>query len=400
MSYEKIIEYVKGLDYPIEKYVNLDECYDNIKNANGVKFTTTFPYTFLTNINSRDIKVNHLGLYILERDTMNKCHNVGSQFNLIVRSKSRRFDSISSYEYWNTKKDEVIKLAKTHLEKYKDDYNNEELPIELGGTESDKNHVSLEHECSLCLFRLGMPSAFPSNLMTAMLRDKISKHNIKYNNDPYKVLDISAGWGDRLISACSMDIFYTACDPNTNMKPIYEKIIDKYGNMNKQRVYTIPFEDYIPEDNALKYNALYTSPPFFDLEIYCEEDTQSTSRYKSPEKWLNCFLKPCLNKCNDLLLEGADIYLHLSDLKSENNTFQYVKDVIIYCTRTLKWKFIGVYGHTIGDKIDKESETIESRNIKNSMLLKPTSFIKSFKDGVRVNKRGEALSQSIWYFIK
>ena len=47
----------------------------------------------------------------------------------------------------------------------------------------------------------------------------------------------------------------------------------------------------IKEDKILsKYNILYTSPPFFDLEIYSNEETQSNNRYKELDTWLDKFL--------------------------------------------------------------------------------------------------------------
>ena len=398
MSLQEIKDYLLHLDYPKEKCKNMEECYNIIKNGDGVKLNCDFPYTYVTNITNH---TRHLGLYILDREKMNNSHNVGLQFNYLVKSKSRRYDNISSYNYWNQNKESVIKLGLQHLEKYIDQYPSEELPIELGGTKSiNSNHIGLENECCLCLFRLGNPSSFPSNLMTKMITDYYNAYNRKsMNNKEIKILDISAGWGDRLLSACSLDATYLSCDPNTEMRHVYDEIINTYGTIGRQRVYTMPFEDYIC-DNSFKYNCLYTSPPFFDLEIYSDEKTQSTSRYKSLDSWLNNFLFPCLKKCDSMLESNSPIYLHLSDIRSETRSYNYVSDVINYVVKQLKWRFIGVYGHVLQDKEDKESETAEIRAGKNTLLLKPTKYIKKFKDGIRINKKEEALSQSIWYFNK
>ena len=397
----EIIDYIKNkIDYPIEKYNNDEQLYNVVKNGLGVSFENELPYSYISNISYK--KRIHLGLYVLERNITNDSHSFSSRYNIIVRSKSRRYNDISSYEYWKKNMDKVIELAKEHLIKYKDEYLPEELPIEYGGVESNStpvNHISLQHECSLCLFRLGMPSSFPANLMTYMLID-LKNREFYPNKRTLKILDISAGWGDRLSSACLMNDIYLACDPNSEMKSSYDKIIDTYGDSNKQCVYTCPFEDLKENEVNMKYNCLYTSPPFFNLEIYNDEPTQSTSRYKEKNDWLNNFLKKCLIKCDNLLEDKSYIYLHLCDIKHPDNNFEYVETIIDFCVKQLKWKYIGVYGHAMKDKEDKESETKETRNIKNKNLLKPTKFVKKYFKGLRINNKNEVLVQSIWHFIK
>jgi hypothetical protein len=401
MNLSEAVKYVEKLDYPCENYKNIPEYFDVIKNSTGVTFTTDFPYSYLTLY-----KPKQLGLYILDRECMNNSHSVCSSINIKVRAKSRRYDDVSPYSYWTNNKKKVIDLACKQLEKYKDTYKPHELPIEFISPDATgldnlevtepieyTAHKSLENECSLCLYRLGMPAAFPSLLATKMLTPlKIQ------NNGDLRVLDISAGWGDRLVACCAMDIKYMACDPNTDLEPCYAEIISKYGDQLKQHVYTIPFEDYIPTE-ADRYNCLYTSPPFFDLEIYSDQSTQSTTRYKTLDLWENKFLKPCLAKSDSMLDPGSHIYLHLSDIVNKDKKVIYVERVINFCKTKLGWTFHGVYGHTVQD-INKESETPESREEINKVLLKPTNFVKKYINGVRVNKNNQALAQTIWYFTK
>ena len=42
---------------------------------------------------------------------------------------------------------------------------------------------------------------------------------------------------------------------------------------------------------------MLTSPPYFDLEVYSHEDSQSTSRFKTWETWCAGFLEPVLANC-------------------------------------------------------------------------------------------------------
>ena len=58
----------------------------------------------------------------------------------------------------------------------------------------------------------------------------------------YKWLDISAGWGDRLIAAISLDMEYLGYDPNVKLEPGHTAIIEKFGNKDKQKICYEPFE--------------------------------------------------------------------------------------------------------------------------------------------------------------
>ena len=38
-----------------------------------------------------------------------------------------------------------------------------------------------------------------------------------------------------------------------------------------------------------------TSPPYYDLEIYSKEETQSIVKYNTYEKWIELFIKPMID---------------------------------------------------------------------------------------------------------
>ena len=63
------------------------------------------------------------------------------------------------------------------------------------------------------------------------------------------VLDFSAGWGDRLFAASSLDIKYLGLDPNYKLKDTYHSIIKEIGNSKKIKL--LEFIEAI-EDNLNK----------------------------------------------------------------------------------------------------------------------------------------------------
>lgn len=111
---------------------------------------------------------------------------------------------------------------------------------------------------------------------------------IKYS--PKVVLDPCAGWGGRMIGAVSSGARYIAFEPNTityqnldrmaeflQIKDKVTLICDDARNMHKH--------DF---ENA---DMILTSPPYFDLEVYAHEDTQSITNTNTYQDWSNNFLQ-------------------------------------------------------------------------------------------------------------
>ena len=76
-------------------------------------------------------------------------------------------------------------------------------------------------------------------------------------------------------------------------------------------------------DTKSKYDLVFTSPPFFDMEIYENVETQSVEKFKSIIKWKEGFLYPAIKKSYKCLKRGGHLALYITDFK--NNT--YIKDM-------------------------------------------------------------------------
>lgn len=171
-----------------------------------------------------------------------------------------------------------------------------------------KSIFKLANECSL----------FPISRVVYLLHHLFGKdlRTIRW-------LDMSAGWGDRLIAAISLQIAkYQGVDPNEAMKPAYDRIIGELadGNPNYQ-VAIAPFEDFDVGDEL--YDIAFTSPPFFDYELYSSEEGQSTTRYRTEEEWTTGFLIPYAQKALQSLKEGGYLVLYI-----EQHDDSYVSKLI------------------------------------------------------------------------
>lgn len=117
---------------------------------------------------------------------------------------------------------------------------------------------------------------------------------IKFNAT--RVLDPCAGWGGRMIGVVSVGGYYHAFEPSTKT---YEGLL-KLGSFLQEfetgftfKIENIPFEDAIIDE---KYDFALTSPPYYDTEIYSDEETNSCNRYDTFEKWTEGFYLPMLDK--------------------------------------------------------------------------------------------------------
>lgn len=128
------------------------------------------------------------------------------------------------------------------------------------------------------------------------------------------VLDFSSGWGDRLVGFHASNAeSYVGIDPNSKLHVPYQQI-NSFCNTGKQvEMICSPAEDADLEDKSFDF--VFTSPPYFDIERYSEEETQSWKRYPDVNLWVKGFLFPTLEKCWNHLSEGGRILVNIADKK-------------------------------------------------------------------------------------
>lgn len=146
----------------------------------------------------------------------------------------------------------------------------------------------------------------------------------KFNSK--KVLDFSSGWGDRLSAAMATDCVeeYVGIDPNVNLIDGYNKQIENFGSNKNIKMIPKPAEEALL---VLNYepDLVFTSPPYFIIERYSKDSTQSWQRYKKIDSWLNNFLFPVIEKSWKLLSEGGHMAINISDVYC-NHTINKICD--------------------------------------------------------------------------
>ena len=141
----------------------------------------------------------------------------------------------------------------------------------------------------------------------------------------WNVLDPCAGWGDRLVGAASSSVVtkYVCFDPNTTLRPGYAALMKLYGHActevgpqglkfnNGFECRTQPFEvgALALPDNS--FDVVFTSPPFFDYEMYNPDNPQYVD-------WIKEFYVPLFVQACRCVKPGHFVCIHIGDTSAGN----------------------------------------------------------------------------------
>jgi len=138
--------------------------------------------------------------------------------------------------------------------------------------------------------------SFTNSLGKVTMYRPLMARNVVAHFGAKTVLDVCAGWGGRMIGAKSVDldcIHYTGIEPNTKTYAGLCAIRDELG-LSGVTLICEPAEKALLEmPKEIKFDMALTSPPYFNLEIYSDESTQSVGQ-KDYQTWINTFLKPVI----------------------------------------------------------------------------------------------------------
>ena len=156
-------------------------------------------------------------------------------------------------------------------------------------------------------------SQFKPNV-AKVLYDKLGSENI---------LDFSAGWGDRLAGFYGSETgeYYLGIDPRKENNPIYKEqaeFYDKHRTLfevkKKYEFLESPAEDVDFTKYKDTFDTVFTSPPYFSVERYSYDDTQSWVRYKTIDKWNEEFLQKTLEKLWVSIKSGGYLLVNIADV--------------------------------------------------------------------------------------
>jgi hypothetical protein len=132
------------------------------------------------------------------------------------------------------------------------------------------------------------------------------------------VWDMSGGWGGRLLGAIAGGVErYIATEPSRKTNEGLFCLADDFAGKMNWEIYQLGSEDYVPDKNSL--DLCFTSPPYFDLEKYADEPSQSYVKFDNKQEWIEGFLRPTFNNCHYGLKKDGYMLINIADVKGKHN---------------------------------------------------------------------------------
>lgn len=290
---------MNNLEYPYyNKYYNLNkkEVLKNIKN---------FQPTILKSVHKELIKYSlekyNNSYFIIKENYLKNIYinSITDYYSESVRVKCKIGNNISAYEYWNKNKRMIIEKTK---KKY--------------GT------LNIHNLREIIYLNTRLCNNFRITVSLAVL---------EYFK-PKSWLDISAGWGDRLLSAIFYKIsLYVSCDPNLELHKCYDSMIDTFVTKSKKKNFIIHKRGFLESPiEEMDFDIVFSSPPFFTLEKYSDFSENSITKYNNEKDWTNYFFIPSLIKAYNHLKDGGHIILYMGGSDYIMNAMHKLDSIMEY----------------------------------------------------------------------
>lgn len=138
------------------------------------------------------------------------------------------------------------------------------------------------------------------------------------NGERLNILDTSMGFGSRMSSVLLNGHNYCGVDPNPQL---FEKLKEYHKFLGKHELigdtkcgmYCKGSEEFIAE-LINKFDVSFTSPPYFDLEVYGNDKSQSIVKCPTYGEWLESFVKPTIDNTHKYLKVGGYAMINVKNL--------------------------------------------------------------------------------------
>ena len=301
-----MIDYLK-IEYP---YYRLGYIYNKKQYMDALKKMSINIHNNFRNNSKKLEKYNSNKYFIIEdkwHDNL-EINNLTDYFSEHIRITCRFLNKMSPKEYWDRNKRFIIQKTLTDLT--------------LDNVREQVYSSMIHNNIRLC-------NNFRISLCLIVLN----------YFKPTTWLDISAGWGDRLISAILYKIkLYVATDPNLDLHPCYTNIINTLATPAKRKNYIIYKNGFLEATLPnKKFDIVFSSPPFFDLEKYSTFEENSLKLGSTEQEWCENFLVKSIIKAASYIKSKGHMLLYMDGshytlrrMHEELNKIMKNKGVIYY----------------------------------------------------------------------
>ena len=155
------------------------------------------------------------------------------------------------------------------------------------------------------------------------------------------IYDYSAGYGGRLlgIGSSNMKYNYIGIDPNSETIKylnFFNECIDEAVGVKGTIIQNVS-EEFVPNDIDLAFS----SPPYFNLEKYSDEDTQCMVRYSTLDQWFSGYAEPTIENIYKGLNKDGIFATNIADYKTYGKKTYKVVDDWITISERIGFKHVG-----------------------------------------------------------
>lgn len=147
-----------------------------------------------------------------------------------------------------------------------------------------------------------------------MFRPHLAKTVVSYFPGD-TVLDPCAGWGGRMLGTLAAGKKYIGFEPNVETYQGLKNIAHFIGE--KPKLHNTGAENIYKNVPTL-VDIVLTSPPYFNLEVYCDSPNQSENMYKTYEEWRDKWLAEVIYQATDCLTETGVSCWNVHDVGKMN----------------------------------------------------------------------------------
>ena len=135
-----------------------------------------------------------------------------------------------------------------------------------------------------------------------------------------RIYDYSAGYGGRMLGTCTsrMHYQYHCVEPNTQTVE-YLTYLSSFLRSEIKINCTVS-EEYEPQDIDLAFS----SPPYFNLEKYCDEPTQCMVKYNTLDEWFEGYVEPTMQNIYKGLNTDGVFATNIANYKTAKEEFEIV----------------------------------------------------------------------------
>jgi len=138
------------------------------------------------------------------------------------------------------------------------------------------------------------------------------------------VWDMSGGWGGRMLGAIASGVkSYTCTEPSRLTASGLVAIREDFGAGVDINIIELGSEDYHPDRKSL--DLCFTSPPYFDLEKYSNEYSQSYVKFSTKNDWIEGFLTETFVNCHFGLKDDGVMLINIADIRGNELEADMVK---------------------------------------------------------------------------